>query len=90
MVEPYIKEKNGHILINPSVFKSNITILNLLSASRYTCNLVGALSLELGQEKLIILSQPVEFSTLLGTYQTMEVAYLCYNLVMVAILHILR
>ena len=66
LVEPYEVEQLDIKLYNPSVLGEQITLNDLQPATQYSCKLVGALSLDIGKEKLAILSETTTFSTLLG------------------------
>lgn len=66
LIEPYKINPPRINLYNPSVLGSQITLHDLQPATRYSCRLVGALSLDVGREKLAILSEPATFNTLLG------------------------
>lgn len=66
LVEPFEIFPPVVLLHNPSALGSQITLQNLDPATEYSCNLIGALSLEIGAEQLAVLSNPAVFSTLIG------------------------
>lgn len=66
MIEPYELYPPAIKLYNPSILGDDITLNDLEPATQYSCKLIGALSLDVGREKLAILSEIVTFSTLLG------------------------
>jgi hypothetical protein len=68
LIEPYDNNPPQINLYNPSVLGSQITLHDLQPATKYSCRLVGAMSLDVGREKLAVLSEVVTFSTLLGKF----------------------
>ena len=72
MIEPYDNNPPQINLYNPSIVKSRITLHDLKPATKYSCVLVGAISLDVGREKLAILSDAITFSTLLGKLASVQ------------------
>ena len=66
LIEPYENSRPLITLYNPSISGRQTVLRDLQPATQYSCNLVGALSLDVGREQLAILSQPATFSTLMG------------------------
>lgn len=75
LIEPYTNSPPQISLYNPSIVGSRITLHDLQPATKYSCVLVGAISLDVGREKLAILSDIVTFSTLLGKLPTSMSVY---------------
>ncbi len=66
-LEAYRKLHDNHIILSPNIDEPSFTAAPLESASKYSCVLIGAVSLNVGtEEKLIVLSKAVTFMTPLG------------------------